>query len=74
MDRERLEFRYFFNAGMDRKTGIVDGEGCDVIELDAEGQGHYIGSVYGVLPGEVSGMDDRELENMLAVNGIIPNL
>ena len=30
MDREKLEFRYFFNAGLDRITCECDVEGTDV--------------------------------------------
>lgn len=74
MDRERLEFRYFFNAGLDRTTGICDGEGSDVFERDDSGSLHYIGSLYGYLPSEVSGMSDEELEEAMATSGIMSNL
>ena len=74
MDRDRLEFRYFFNAGMDWDTGICDGEGSDVFERDDSGSLHYIGSLYGYLPSEVSGMSDEELEEAMATSGIMSNL
>ena len=71
MDRDRLIFRYFFNAGVDKETGICDGEGSDVFELDDEGQEHYLGSIYGHLPSEFSEMEDGEVEYLLIVYGII---
>ena len=74
MDRERLEFRYFFNAGLDKETGICDGEGSDVFERDDSGSLHYIGSLYGYRPGEVSEMTDDELEEAMAISGIMSNL
>ena len=74
MDRERLEFRYFFNAGLDRTTGICDGEGSDVFERDDSGGLHYIGSLYGYLPEDISEMSDDELEEAMATSGIMTNL
>lgn len=74
MNRERLEFRYFFNAGLDKETGICDGEGSDIFERDDSGSLHYIGSLYGYLPGEVSEMTDDELEEAMATSGIMSNL
>lgn len=74
MDRERLEFRYFFNAGLDKVTGICDGEGSDVFERDDSGGLHYIGSLYGYLPEDISEMSDDELEEAMATSGIISNL
>ena len=71
MDRDKLIFRYFFNAGLDRETGICDGEGCDIMKLDDEGNEEYVGSIYGVLPGDISGMDDTALENLLAAYGYL---
>jgi hypothetical protein len=73
MDRERLEFKYFFNAGLDKVTGICDGEGSDIYEIDDSGSPHYIGSLYGYLPGEVSEMSDGELEEVMAESGIFTN-
>ena len=74
MDRERLEFIYFFNAGIDKCTGICDGEGSDVFEIDLMGGKHWIGSLYWVLPSEISLMDDDELEELLTENGIFQNI
>lgn len=68
MDRNRLEFRYFFNAGFDRETCECDVEGTDVYE-----DGHYIGSVKYKMPDELSAMDDDELEEALAENNIFSN-
>ena len=68
MDRSKFEFRYFFNAGIDTVTGECDVEGTDVYE-----DGHYIGSVKWKLPNELSEMDDDELEEIFAENGILSN-
>ena len=66
MDREKLEFRHFFNAGLDRMTGDCDLEGSDVFY-----QGHYVGSVKWVLPDELSEFDDDVLEEQFIWNGIL---
>lgn len=66
MDRSKLEFKYFFNAGIDRVTGECDVEGSDVFE-----DGHYVGSINYRLPSELSEMDDFELEEIFAENGIL---
>ena len=66
MDREKFEFRYFFNAGLDRITGEDDVEGTDVFY-----EGHYVGSVKWRLPEDLSGMEDDELEEQFARNGIL---
>jgi hypothetical protein len=66
MNREELEFKYFFNAGLDRVTCECDVEGTDVFQ-----NGHYIGSVKWKLPDEVEELDDYELEIVLAENGIL---
>jgi len=71
MDRDKLIFRYFFNAGLDKETGICDGEGCNIMKLDDEGNEEYVGRIYGVLPGDISGMDDTALENLLAAYGYL---
>lgn len=73
MNRDRLEFKYFFNAGLDRTTGICDGEGSDVYERDDSGGLHYIGSLYGYLPEEISGMTDSELDEAMVSSGIFTN-
>lgn len=66
MDREKLEFKYFFNAGIDRITCECDVEGTDVFE-----DGHYIGSVKWKTPEELEEMSDSELEEEFAWNGIL---
>jgi hypothetical protein len=66
MDREKLEFKYFFNAGLDRVTCECDVEGTDVFE-----DGHYIGSVKWKYPEELEAMSDEELEEEFAWNGIL---
>ena len=74
MDKEKLEFRYFFNAGLDKATGICDGEGTDIYERDDSDvfyEGHYVGSVKWVLPDELSEMEDDELEGLFVWNGIL---
>lgn len=68
MDRSKLTFRYFFNEGFDRETCESDIEGTDVFEDE-----HYIGSVKWKLPNELSEMDDNELEEVFAENGIFSN-
>ena len=68
MDRNRLEFRHFFNAGIDKVTCECDVEGTDVYEDE-----HYIGSVKWKLPEELSAMDDDELEELFNENGIFSN-
>ena len=73
MNRDKLEFKYFFNAGLDRTTGICDGEGSDIFERDDSGGLHYIGSLYGYLPEEISGMTDSELDEAMVTSGIFTN-
>jgi hypothetical protein len=66
MDREKLEFREFFNAGLDRITGECDLTGSDVFY-----EGHYVGSVKWVTPEELSEMEDDELEQQFKWNDIL---
>ena len=66
MDREKLKFGYFFNAGLDRRTLDCDVEGSDVFY-----DGHYVGSVNWVMPEELSEMEDDELEEQFARNDIL---
>ena len=56
MNREELEFRYFFNAGIDRVTGECDVEGSDVFH-----NGHYVGSINWTTPEEIGSMSDDEV-------------
>ena len=74
MNRENLEFRYYFNAGLNKETGICDEEGSDVFEIDSNGSSHYIGSIPFVFPSEISEMTDRELEEAFDLNMIFPNI
>ena len=73
MNRDRFEFKYFFNAGLDKTTGICDGEGSDVYERDDSGGLHYIGSLYNYLPEEISEMTDAELDEAMVTSGIFTN-
>lgn len=66
MDREEFEFRYFFNAGIDRVTCQCDVEGSDVFQ-----NGHYIGSLNWVHPMDIAEMTDDELEELFKENGIL---
>ncbi len=59
MDREKLYFRYFFNAGLDSVTCECDVEGTDVYY-----EGHYVGSVKWKMPSELAEMTDDELEDV----------
>ena len=68
MDRSKLTFRYFFNAGLDRETCECDLEGTDVFE-----DVNYIGAVKWKLPDELSEMDDDELEEVFEENEIFSN-
>ena len=66
MDREKLYFRYFFNAGLDRVTCECDVEGTDVYY-----EGHYVGSVKWKMPCELAEMTDDELEEVFAECNIL---
>lgn len=70
MDRNKFRFDYFFNAGLDKVTGICDGEGSDVFERDDSGGLHYIGSLYGYLPEDISEMSDEEFQEAIRVSFI----
>jgi len=59
-------FRYFFNAGYDRITNECDLEGVDVYKDD-----HYIGMLKWVLPSDLKGMEEEEIEHLFELNGII---
>ena len=65
-NREDFEFRYFFNAGLDKITCQCDAEGSDVYY-----KGHYIGSIYWVCPSDISQMEDDEVEELFKENGIL---
>ena len=72
MDRSRLDFKYFFNAGLDKVTGLCDVEGSDVFEIDDAGERHYLGSINYVMPEEIQEMDDDELNEVFDQNMIFP--
>lgn len=57
-----------------RHNGIWDREGSDIFERDDSGGLHYIGSLYGYLPEDISEMSDDELEEAMATSGIMSNL
>ena len=65
---DRLKLRYFFNAGIDKETGICDGEGTDFIYIQADGEELLLGSLYGFTPQEVSAMSDEQLERALTTS------
>ena len=65
---DRLKLRYFFNAGIDKETGICDGEGTDFIYIQADSEELLLGSLYGFTPQEVSAMPDEELERALTTS------
>lgn len=66
MDRSKLWFRYFFNAGLDRHTCECDVEGTDVYYDE-----QYVGSVNWKLPDELEEMTDDELEEVFNENEIL---
>ena len=66
MERSKLWFRYFFNAGLDKYTCECDVEGTDVYYDE-----HYVGSVKWVLPDELEEMTDDELEEVFNENEIL---
>ena len=73
MDRSKLTFKYYFNAGLDKVTGRCDEEGSDVYEIDDNGNEHYIGSLPYILPLDIAEMEDDELEERFIENGILTN-
>ena len=71
MDRDKFEFRYYFNAGINKATGMCDEEGSDV--FDDNYVLHYIGSLPYIYPGDIADMTDEELEVAFDQNMIFPN-
>lgn len=63
--RGGYEFKYFFNAGLDKRTLECDAEGVDVFE-----DGHYIGSINWVTEDEILTLTEDEFQNLLAEWGI----
>ena len=64
--RDGYAFRYFFNAGYDKVTGLCDAEGTDVFTLDENGGLHYVQSAYGILPADIMDKTEEEFDNFLA--------
>lgn len=69
-NRYRLQYRYFFNAGIDKVTGICDGEGSDILYLEPDGNERYIGSLYGYTPSDVVRLSDEEFKEALDISFI----
>jgi hypothetical protein len=69
VEKNGYQFRYFFNAGLDRRTLECDVEGVDVFE-----EGHYIGSINWVSEDDILDMTDDELDTQMAECGIFGNL
>ena len=72
-NRERLFYSYFFNAGLDRYTGICDGGGSDIFELDSDGGERYLGSLFGYMPEEITRMSDDEFREAMVTSFVPPS-
>lgn len=59
--------RYFFNAGLDKRTGVCDAEGTEFYDEDT---GEYIGEVGGYTPEEIEEMTEEEFTKLLDDNYI----
>ena len=70
-ERNGYGFRYFFNAGLDKRSGICDGEGVDVYEIRKDGKHHFVQEVYGVFVEDIENMTEDEFDEFLADNYII---
>lgn len=57
--------RYFFNAGLDKRTGVCDEEGTDFFDEDTN---EWLGSVSGVTPDEIEEMGENEFQTLLEEN------
>ena len=57
--------RYFFNAGLNRQTGICDEEGTEFYD---EETGNYIGQVPNITPEEIEEMDEGDFSRLLDDN------
>lgn len=57
--------RDYFNAGLDKRTGICDEEGVEFYDEDS---GQYIGNVVGVSSYEIEEMDELEFARLLDDN------
>ena len=60
--------RYFFNAGLNKQTGICDEEGTEFYD---EENGEYIGQVNNITPSELVEMGEGEFQQVLEDNYIL---
>lgn len=65
--RGGYSFKYFFNAGLNKKTGICDEEGVDVFDADTH---EYLDSIGGVDVEDIEEMSESEFNKMLTDNYI----
>ena len=65
--RGGYRFRYFFNAGLNKQTGICDEEGSDVFDEETN---EFIGTISGVTPDSIEEMDEADFYNLLEDNYI----
>jgi hypothetical protein len=65
LERDGYGFRYFFNAGFDKATGMCDAEGVEVYEIDAKGEPRYTGVVFNKTIENVQDMNDNEFSRMI---------
>jgi len=70
LERDGYGFRFFFNAGYDKQTGMCDAEGVEVFDIDDNGDCHPIGIVYNKTIEDVKEMNDNEFNQMLDEAGI----
>lgn len=66
MNRSEFELRYFFNAGVDKKTRQADLEGAEIYR-----NGQYVGRIPNLVPDDIERMSDDEFFCLLDDNGII---
>ena len=60
-------FKDYFNAGLNKKTGVCDEEGVDVFDEDTN---EYIDNIVGVSTDEIELMDESEFIKLLEDNYI----
>lgn len=60
-------FKDYFNAGLNKKTGVCDEEGVDVYDEDSN---TYIGNIAGVSSDEVEEMAESKFAELLEDNYI----
>ena len=59
--------RYFFNAGLNRETGVCDEEGTEFYDDET---GEYVGQVENLTPSEIEEMGESEFQQLLEDNYI----